>query len=505
MGKVLTRNSAGKVNLIRNLTRKTTGRSWCLRCLRCRQRSQRRQRRPRSRLRRWHARIAPFVIVALVVGIKVVNYGSGGEIRPRILLDVGAHLVSFVENKYRNTPALHDCAPGLTQRVVDGGFVCTTVADDTVAHRIFNGYPALGGPRAAIYPSTTDPDQAAADALLDGVINVPRNPPYRVGADPDWAHLDPYQDAYWRFHYYSMRPAVALIDAYADTGDTRYLDRLRALTAAFLAESDPDSVKWADEHAVALRGMALVYQWWTLRAQHALTVAESDALLAEIARTADYLADPNHYDPESGHGTDESAALLLIAHSFPDLPGAAGWSDLARTRIAQGVAQRIDADGVLADSSPYYHVHELDRLWQIRGFCRDLGIPLVDDLDPVIDRMVTYATYILRPDRTIPLLGSSTAKEIHRSGSFQEMAEEYPALDYVLSGGTVGSEPDRTSITFPHSGHTVLRSGWDSGDSAADATYLTFNVGSYRNTRNHLDLLGVTLFGQGGPLLADGG
>jgi hypothetical protein len=461
--------------------------------------------RPLPGVRRWPARIAPFVIVALVVGIKVVNYGSGGQIRPTSLVETGENLVSFVETTYRNAPALHDCDPGLTQRVVDGGFVCTTVADDTVTHRIFNRYPALGGPRAAIYPSTTDPDPAAAAALLDGVIEVPRHEPYRAGDDPDWVHLDPYRDGYWRFHYYSMRPAVALIDAYAETGDERYLDRLRSLTASFLSEQDPESLKWSDEHAVAFRGMALVYQWWSLRARHVLSAADSDALLEEISRTAEYLTDPNHYDPETSHGTNESAALLLIAHSFPDLPGAADWSALARTRLTQGLALRIDEDGVLIENSPYYHFYELDKLWQIRTFSRDLGIPLADDLDPVIDRMVRYGTHILRPDRHVPLLGASTDKEIHLSGAFQEMAEEYPAFGYALSGGKKGEEPDRASVTFPSSGHTVLRSGWGDGGSPAEATYVTFNVGSYRTTRSQLDLLGITLFGQGGPLLTDGG
>ena len=141
--------------------------------------------------------------------------------------------------------------------------------------------------------------------------------------------MDPHKARYWRFYYYSLRPHVSLVNAYVDTGEAKYLTRLRQLNNSFLRASRTSPLAWSDEHSVAFRGMVLTYQWWTLREFHALTEDESAALLTEISRTADYLADPNHYQPHMNHGTSQIAALLMIAQSFPDLPRSRQWLDLA--------------------------------------------------------------------------------------------------------------------------------------------------------------------------------
>ncbi len=63
----------------------------------------------------------------------------------------------------------------------------------------------------------------------------------------------------------------------------------------------------------------------------------------------------------------------------------------------------------------------------------------------------------------------------------------------------------KTSVYFPSTGQTLMRSGWGKGATFRDQTFLTFNVGSYRTPHSHLDILGITLYGDGAQLLSDAG
>jgi peptidoglycan/xylan/chitin deacetylase (PgdA/CDA1 family) len=459
--------------------------------------------RPTSRRRRGVAALL-VVSVVLLFGYKTLNYASPHTVRFTSLRSAAVQAVEGVQSWIRNAAIFHTCEEGVKREVL-GGYLCSAGRDTSRLGRIYNSYPLQGGAMAAIYPGITAPAPATADALVDGKITIPRYPVYTPARGADWWSLDPHKARYWRFYYYSLRPTVSLVNAYIETGQAKYLTTLRKINSSFLRASATSPLAWSDEHSVAFRGMVLTYQWWTLREHHALTEEESAALLTEISRTAEYLADPNHYQPHMNHGTNQIAALLLIAQSFPDLPGSRGWQDLAKERLDVQLQQIIDADGVLIENSPYYDFYELDKFWQIHRYGQELGLDLSPRLEPILKRMIRYATYILQPDGSVPLLGASLAKTINHSGSFRQMAETDPQFRYVLTRGEDGDEPSRTSIHFPTAGHTILRSGWEPGEEFTQASQMTFNVGDYRTTHSQLDSLGITLYGNGETLLPPGG
>lgn len=298
------------------------------------------------------------IVLIFLLGAKVLNYVSPESIRVDALQHDIAVAESGFQSWYRNTPLFHTCAQGTTKVIVPGGYVCSSLtAANDVYTKTFETAPIDGGVRKAIDPSVTTPSQQTADAILNWSVVVPGFATYQAGPGTDWARLDPYRGKYWHFYYYSMRPTVALVDAYVATGNHAYLDRLWSIDNSFIDESGTSTQMWSDEHSVAYRAMALTYQWWVLREYHELTVEQSSRLLGEISKEADFLADPNHYQPDINRGTNESAALLLVAEDFPLLPHAAAWSDLARSRFAQSLDQLIDADGALIENSPRSRNH----------------------------------------------------------------------------------------------------------------------------------------------------
>ena len=446
-----------------------------------------------------------FLLIAFVVCTKMANYVFPEAIRFPHIESWASERVEAAQTWYDNQPRFHSAPAGQRMVVVPGGFVYTRGPDDSVWTHAFNTYPLQApGSKPAIYAAIASGSLAAADDLLRGQFDLPRFAPVSIDSASLW-RADPYHDVYWRFYYYSLRPTVNLLVAFRETHDIRYAKALLAIDKSFFSGESASPYAWQDDHAVAFRGLVLAYEWWELRRLHALPVADSNAFLHELKKTGDFLEDPNHYQPEMNHGTNQSAALFQLGVDFPSLPGAAGWLRTARTRLAQSLEQIIDPDGTLIENSPYYHFYELDKMWQIYEFSLATKVPIASDFAARLSDMIRYATYILQPNDTVPLIGASLARTVRDNGTFADIAEADPAFRYVLTQGHSGTAPPNTSVTFKSSGETILRSAWSKGQSFVDAAYLTFNVGPYRTLHSHLNALAFTLYANGRTLLPDAG
>ena len=455
---------------------------------------------------RTSIRILAVVVIGLILGIKLLNYMVPGATSVAGVESAISHARARVRAYIRDNPYLHHCGAGQSKLIVSGGWVCAEAhASPTVYDRIYETYPAGPNGKNYVYTSTTTGSKSVADDLLRGVVDMPRYAPVHVGLHPTWRE-NPFDAVYWRLNYYSLRPTQSLLAAYIQTGDDTYARRLIALDESFFAhDRSPAARAWQDDHAVSFRTMILINDWWRLRQYHQLTETDSALYLRELERTGQFLADRNHYQPEYNHGTNEAAALFDLALNFPTLPHAHTWLALARQRLSQSMDDLVDGDGALIENSPYYHFYTLDKYWQILAFADRFHYTIAPNFRARLRQMITYATYILQPDSSVPLLGASLTSVIHAHGSFAQMAEANPYFQYVLTHGEKGKVPPRTSVLFPHTGQTILRSGWGRGSTFEHQSFLTFNVGSYRTPHSHLDILGITLFGAGTQLLSDAG
>ena len=439
-------------------------------------------------------------LILILFAVKVADHAFPEAIRfANVERWIGRQYAS-VTGWIADQPLLHTCPKARPMFVVPGGYVCAAASQRSVAARVFEDYPLSGGPREVIYTAIGAGSLSDANKLMRGLVSVPLYAAVPLSSTAPW-QMDPYHAVYWRFYYYSLRPTVSLLEAYKETGRRAYVQRLLAIVTDFFAHEARSPEAWADDHAVAFRAMVLAYEWWELRRLHILTEVESAAFLAELTKTGDFLSDPNHYQPEMNHGTNESAALLELGVDFPGLPGAAQRLETARTRLTQSLTLLFDADGVLIENSPYYHFYELDKYWQIYKLGRTTDTPITAAFWSRLKAMTDYATYILQPNDAIPLLGASLADSVHNAGSFAQIARAIPTFRYVLTQGAAGTRPAHTSVTFRASGQTVMRSGWGRGAGYANAAYLTFNVGAYRPAHSDLDALGITLYDNGASLL----
>ena len=312
------------------------------------------------RARKIEALVA--VVIAARFTLKTLNYVDPASLRPSTIVSTASRAVRNAANAIGNLPALNSCAHPLRMYDVPGGYVCAPSDPSTVYAQIFTTYPLVGQGRESIYSNIDEGSLPAANDLLLNNFAVPRYPLVHLGS-LTWSE-DPFHADYWRMEFYSLRPSLNLLYTFRTTEKVKYATKLLDLDMSFIASEPTSKWAWSDAHAVAFRCMALVDTWWKLRQAHQLTEPESTAILRELVKTGPFLVDPNNYQPEDNHGTNEAAALYELAVAFPTLPASHQWLALAQQRLQEQLDSLIDADGDLIENSPYYDFYTLDKYWQ---------------------------------------------------------------------------------------------------------------------------------------------
>jgi hypothetical protein len=167
----------------------------------------------------------------------------------------------------------------------------------------------------------------------------------------------------------------------------------------------------------------------------------------------------------------------------------------------------VDADGVEVENSPFYHFYVMRFVKDIAAWADHNEIELSPAVADGTDRMLDYATWIVMPNGKIPLIGSSVVKTLSAAAESpdQSLAADDPHFEFVLTRGTSGESPDTSSIIFPVSGTSILRSGFGDSETYGDQTHIVFDVGAYRTDHSHLDALSVNIFGAGMTVFPDSG
>ena len=356
--------------------------------------------------------------------------------------------------------------------------------------------------RAMVYPWLAEGEAATADLIRSGVWDLPRFNPVELPFPPTWTE-DPYGENYWRFVFYGLRPLRHLMAAYDQTGDIAYLETLVEILESFV-DGREASPYLTDPHAAAFRTMVQVASYGVLERAGLLDQELESKLRSSIGADAAFLAEEENFQGDYNHGFTEAAALLLVAETFPD---AQGWGDIAKDRLDGLMTDAVDTDGVEVENSPFYHFYVLRFVRDIAAWADRNEVELAPAIPGRIDKMVDYATWIVMPNGQIPLIGSSLSKAIHKGAgsSLQYLAADNPQFDFVLTRGASGVPPDTTSILFPVSGTSILRSGFGDSETYGDQTHIVFDVGTYRTDHSHLDALSVNIFGAGVAVLPDSG
>jgi len=363
--------------------------------------------------------------------------------------------------------------------------------------------------REVVYSFLDSGDLDVADGMLDDCweVAVGRFEPTCFDGLPTWTE-DPYSERYWRFVFYSLRPTRHLLQAWRQTGDRAYLDKLLAILESFV-EAAPDC-EWLDDwHGTAFRAMVLVNTYRKLEQDGELPEELARGLRREIRSAGVYLADEGHFEGDYNHGLNQAAALLLVAEEFPAPAGSChgGWRELALDRLDYVMDEIVYADGVQIEMSPRYHFYVLTLAWQVVEWARRFDVPVSQRVADQVEGMVSYAAWVTLPDGTFPLIGSSTWGDIHdyNPDVLETIAALDPHFEHVWTSGEAGEAPDETAVLFEESGQWIARAGPADPDEYALQTHVILDAGPRRTSHAQFDALGLHLYADGRPVLPDSG
>ncbi len=355
---------------------------------------------------------------------------------------------------------------------------------------------------------------ASADLLLQDRWKLPRYAPVAI-RHLTW-HEDPFGEQYWRFGFYGLRPLADLLWAFRTTGDTRYRDKLLAITRSLIDADDArrdrrrsglDRKTWDYKYGAAIRTLVLVNIQTKLRQTGDLPRDVDHGIGRMLVRLGSFLSEGRNFDVGNNHGFGEATALIMLAVNHPNLPHAAHWRAQAGRRLQALIVRNVDAGGVQVERSPFYHFYVLRLATELTEWARRSGVTLPASFVRQTERMVRYATFVTQPDGTIPLQGSSVEMDVSKLDPqvFAALGERFGQFEYARTGGLSGIRPRERNVRFEPSGDGILRSGWGTAEDNKRSTHMTFNVGAYRTAHAHHDALAVTYFSAGHSLLVDSG
>jgi hypothetical protein len=373
------------------------------------------------------------------------------------------------------------------------------------------------------------------------------------GADIDW-HRDPLSGQAWQRRPWPAYDLVhergldakrvyelnrhqhlpRLAKAFWLTGDERYAREAVAQLTSWITQNPTGiGVNWHSSLELALRSLSWLWTLYFLLPSEALdeSVARriGKALFAQLEHVHAF---PSLYSSPNTHLLGEATALVVGGLVFSDCAAGRGWLARGGELLEAEIERQVDADGVHAELSTWYHCYAVDFYLQAailaRRNERELGGRLLERLE----RMLEVVLHMSRPDGTLPLLGDddggralaldvtdygdasdllSTGAAFFGREDFKRQAHGFRQETLWLLGSSGWrrfrdldeSTPSALAASFPEAGYVVLRSGWRRHDS-----HLVFDCGGLGRIgggHGHADALSLVLFAGGRELLVDPG
>lgn len=354
-------------------------------------------------------------------------------------------------------------------------------------------------------PKETEASVPAADTMSQGVFTfynqkeeVPRKPDGRF----DWDYAGPADDIEWAWALNRHIFMKTLLQAYLDTGNTRYAETLDGYIKDWVVSSLPyprkksSTAMWRGlEVSFRVKSWAAVF--YGLMDSEAFSPATRILLLSSIPEHAHYLRE---FHARGNWLTMELSALARGATAWPEFKEAEEWLTYAREVMTESLLEQIYPDGVQTELTAHYHRVALVNFDLFRQIFQEAEVALPTVYTEKIEQMWNYLAYSLRPNGTNPLNNDSDLRNYQETISQAAKDFKRPDWDYIATNGQSGGIPESPSTLFPYAGQAVFRSGWDQ-----DAQWAFFDIGPWGSGHQHNDKLHLSIAAYGRDLLVDGG
>lgn len=321
-----------------------------------------------------------------------------------------------------------------------------------------------------------------ADKMMSGDVKIfPKLTNVKVdNLDELWEMTFTSAPSTYSVYLYALYPVSYLLNAYEITDDTNYLDKALELAISFISWESSEVKKvnakrlkiLFGDHAVSNRTQSLCYL------VACLTYANRDIHLhitEALLKNGKYLADINNYS-HYNHGLMMDLALVGLLNTFEGvlIQYPSIFKENLLERLNHSLTRDLTEDGVHIENSPGYHFWMLNFLNRIASSLKYLDRSLYNKAGGLLGKASEYASYITRPDGSVPTIGDTHA-----------------GLKYKPSQGL-------KSRFFQHSNQVIFRS-------ENDDIWAHFSSGYKTHVHKHCDNGSFNLYYKGQDILIDPG
>ncbi|WP_175640263.1 alginate lyase family protein [Metabacillus schmidteae] len=313
---------------------------------------------------------------------------------------------------------------------------------------------------------------------------------YTFKEEIDWVGNPTTTRSYYR-SLHSLNFLSDYVEAYKLSGNIEYISRSYSIINQWYKKNPVDKpahlMAWHDE-TTGLRLELLVYYFDETR--HVLTDEQLSFLYNLIVEHAELLVNDDFHTEKTNHGMFQDEALLIFSDYFNEYKLSTFYSSTAKERLKEYFDYIISKDGVHKEHSPSYNQLIASSINAYANYFEKHGdISFENYLRGLYSLMSDYATYVIKPDGTLPKVGDTFEKD-HPNTSLWTDNEQY---QYAASGGANGIAPVKNNVVYPEGGYAIFRDGWSSKAN----TYVHFTAAYHTDYHKHSDDLSVYIYHDG--------
>ena len=199
----------------------------------------------------------------------------------------------------------------------------------------------------------------------------------------------------------------------------------------------------------------------------------------------------------------EMWVLTELATMFPEFTNSGKWFELGRLEREQVVFDSYFSDGSYVEATGGYNKSSINAAIAYKKMVMNQGLAVSPEFDELLEKAAYYNLLLRAPDGTSIQFGDEAGGEKgKKTGSwFQDIVNWYDnrEIEYIDTFGKRGIMPEWTSMHWPDSRITAMRSSW-----RPDALYMFTNVRG-KGQHGHADDNHVTVYAFDKILLTDAG
>lgn len=321
----------------------------------------------------------------------------------------------------------------------------------------------------------------------------------------DWSY-EKTSDWYEHKNFLNRGTAVGIpATAYYNTDDKMWARQFRSIFFDWIdANPKPTVMSGADYPGWRTLDSAIRIAHWASLVPKVTVGKDMDDelwanLLFSVWEHCDYLKNDNF---TGGNWLAmNSSAVMGVALAYPEFTDQKRWLEFGKISFETNVMRDVSPDGKEHEDAPGYVNMAYGGMLSTLQSLDKASIAVTDEARRRMDKIQDFLGAVIQPDGNAPSIGD------YNGGGLGVLDTSWPYfkredIHYILTKGKQGAMPSFTSINFPDGGWSIMRTKYDE-QPYENAKQLVFK--SSCASHGHLDVLNLTNYAYGRPLLIDPG